>query len=88
MAATQRKFKPENAEVPIAEPQEPTPLALPTNESPAPSMPPPLSAEEIYRLIQEAAYFKAEARQFVPGVELQDWLEAEEEVRRRLHASS
>lgn len=44
----------------------------------------PLSAHEIYRLIQEAAYRKAEARGFAPGVELQDWLEAEQEVWTRL----
>jgi Protein of unknown function (DUF2934) len=38
------------------------------------------SAEEIYRMIREAAYLKAEARNFAPGVELNDWLEAEKEV--------
>ena len=42
------------------------------------------SSEQIYRLIQEAAYLRAEARQFAPGVELQDWLEAEKEVLERL----
>jgi hypothetical protein len=44
----------------------------------------PLSAEEVYRLIQESAYFKAKARGFAPGHEVQDWIEAEQEVRRRL----
>ena len=43
-----------------------------------------LSPEEIYRLIQESAYFKAKARGFAPGHEVQDWIEAEAEVRRRL----
>ena len=43
-----------------------------------------LSPEEVYRLIQEAAYFKAKARGFEPGHEVQDWIEAEQEVRRRL----
>ena len=43
-----------------------------------------LSAEEVYRLIQESAYFKAKARGFAPGNEVQDWIEAEAEVRRRL----
>jgi hypothetical protein len=43
-----------------------------------------LSAEEIYRLIRETAYLKAEARNFAPGVELEDWLEAEKEVWERL----
>jgi hypothetical protein len=42
------------------------------------------SSEQIYRMIQEAAFLRAEARQFAPGVELQDWLEAEKEVFRRL----
>jgi hypothetical protein len=86
-AATQRKLQPENAEAPVTEPQAPAPVVVPTNESPSPSVSPPLSAEEIYRLIQQAAYYKAEARQFAPGVELQDWLEAEEEVKRRLRIS-
>jgi hypothetical protein len=48
----------------------------------AKSLPP---AEEIYRMIREAAYLKAEARNFAPGVELNDWLEAEKEVMARLN---
>jgi len=43
-----------------------------------------LSPEEVYRLIQESAYFKAKERGFVPGNEVEDWIEAEAEVRRRL----
>src|SRR3954462_2425980 len=43
-----------------------------------------LSPEEIYRLIQETAYYKAKARGFQPGHEVQDWIEAEAEVRMRL----
>jgi hypothetical protein len=42
------------------------------------------SADEIYRMIREAAYLKAEARNFAPGVEMNDWLEAEKEVLERL----
>lgn len=30
--------------------------------------------------IATAAYYKAEARGFVPGLEMEDWLEAEAEV--------
>ena len=45
---------------------------------------PKLSPEEVYRLIQESAYFKAKARGFAPGHEVQDWIEAEAEVRSRL----
>jgi len=36
-----------------------------------------------YRMIAEAAYFRAERRGFVGGSELQDWVEAAEEVRKR-----
>ena len=43
-----------------------------------------LSPEEVYNLIAESAYFKAKARGFAPGHEVQDWIEAEQEVRRRL----
>jgi hypothetical protein len=45
-----------------------------------------LSAEEIYRLIRETAYLKAEARNFAPGVELEDWLQAEKEVWEKLRS--
>jgi hypothetical protein len=45
-----------------------------------------LSPEEVYRLIQESAYFKAKARGFAPGHEVQDWIEAEAEVRMRLES--
>ncbi len=45
-----------------------------------------LSPEDVYRLIQETAYFKAKARGFEPGGEVQDWIEAEAEVRRRLES--
>jgi len=38
------------------------------------------TGEDRYRLIAEAAYFRAERRGFVPGSELQDWLAAEIEV--------
>jgi hypothetical protein len=43
-----------------------------------------MSPEEVYRLIQETAYYKAKARGFSPGHEVQDWIEAEAEVRMRL----
>jgi hypothetical protein len=42
------------------------------------------SNEEIYRLIAETAYFKAKARGFEPGGEIQDWIEAEAEIRHRI----
>jgi hypothetical protein len=43
-----------------------------------------LTPEQLYRMIQETAYFKAKARNFAPGHEVQDWIEAEAEVRRQL----
>jgi hypothetical protein len=86
-SAPQRKLEPEITEPAIAQSLGPTAVAVPKKESPSASISATLSAEEIYRLIQETAYFKAEARNFSPGVELQDWLEAEEEVRQRLQAS-
>jgi len=39
-------------------------------------------------MIREAAYLKAEARNFAPGVELSDWLEAEKEVMARLNGGN
>jgi Protein of unknown function (DUF2934) len=64
----------------------PEPQAVDIAQQPSPAAPisPPPSAEEIYQLIRETAYFKAEARHFSPGVELQDWLDAEDEVCKRL----
>jgi hypothetical protein len=37
-----------------------------------------------YHQIEVAAYFNAEHRGFVPGHELDDWLEAESELQRRI----
>jgi hypothetical protein len=41
---------------------------------------PALDPEERQRMIAEAAYYKAEQRAFAPGMETEDWLEAEREV--------
>ena len=54
------------------------PTALSADGQPTP--------EELYRMIQEIAYFKAKARDFAPGHEVQDWIEAEAEVRRQLES--
>ena len=43
-----------------------------------------LLPEERRRLIAETAYFIAERRGFAVGWELEDWLQAEAEVNRRL----
>ena len=43
-----------------------------------------LSPEELRKLISEAAYYRAKQRGFTPGHELEDWVQAEQEVMRRL----
>jgi hypothetical protein len=40
--------------------------------------------EEIRALISDAAYLRAQARNFEPGHELDDWYAAEAEIRERL----
>lgn len=47
-----------------------------------PAAAPSISAEERQNLIARVAYFRAEKRGFSPGCELQDWFEAETEVKR------
>lgn len=46
------------------------------------------SPEELWKQIAEAAYYKAKARDFAPGGEVQDWIEAEAEVMTRLGRAS
>ena len=38
------------------------------------------SSSDLHAMIAEAAYFKAEKRGFMPGLETTDWLDAEREV--------
>ncbi len=45
-----------------------------------------VSAEEVRRLIAEAAYYRAKKRGFTPGHEVEDWVQAEAEVLRRIGA--
>jgi len=45
------------------------------------------AGEDRYRMVAEAAYFRAERRGFVPGAELEDWLAAEIEVEELLAES-
>jgi len=44
------------------------------------------SANEIYEMIAEAAYYRAEKRGFNPGLEADDWREAEAEVMEKIRA--
>jgi hypothetical protein len=43
-----------------------------------------VSAEEVRKLIAEAAYYRAKKRGFTPGHEVEDWVQAEAEVLRRI----
>ena len=43
-----------------------------------------VSPEELRQLISEAAYYRAKQRGFAPGYELEDWIQAEAEVKRRV----
>jgi hypothetical protein len=46
----------------------------------------PPSESELRRMIEEAAYYRAEKRGFAPGREEDDWREAEAEVLARVRA--
>jgi hypothetical protein len=46
-----------------------------------------VTLEERHQLIAEAAYFRAQQRNFSPGYELEDWLDAEAEIESRLKSS-
>ncbi len=48
--------------------------------STTPRNPIQVSAEERWRMIATAAYYKAEARGFTAGDDQQDWLDAEAEI--------
>lgn len=47
-----------------------------------PAANPALAPEELRKLIAEAAYFRAKNRGFAPGYEVEDWIQAEAEVKR------
>jgi len=54
------------------------------NGSPAAGTAEMLSAKELYEMIREAAYYRAEKRGFSPGLEAEDWRAAEAEVLARV----
>jgi len=58
-----------------------------TRKKPQPAKKASPSPEELWKQIAEAAYYRAKARDFAPGGEVQDWIEAEAEVRNRLGRS-
>ena len=46
------------------------------------------SQEMINKMIEEAAYFLAEKRQFAPGFEEQDWLEAKQQIMAQIEGAA
>jgi hypothetical protein len=44
------------------------------------------SDAEMMEMVSQAAYYRAEKRGFQPGLEAEDWVQAEAEVRARLQA--
>lgn len=56
------------------------------NGSSAAASEPPLSAKELYEMIRDAAYYRAEKRGFSPGLETEDWRAAETEILGRVRA--
>ncbi len=55
----------------------PAPLAF---KPAAPPKPRPVSPEQRRKMIEEAAYFRAEKRGFAAGFELRDWEESEKQI--------
>jgi uncharacterized protein involved in type VI secretion and phage assembly len=45
-------------------------------------------AEQRHRMVAEAAYHRAQLRNFAPGHEFEDWLDAEAEIEHRGSASA
>lgn len=61
-------------------PPKPTHNFFPLRFSP----PIPVTEDERRRMIEVEAYLRAEQRHFAPGHEIEDWINAEAEVDRRL----
>ena len=58
-----------------------------TQATPRPDTRVETSSEDTRRRIAEAAYFRAMERNFEPGHELEDWVEAESEVMGRINGA-
>ena len=69
---------------PQAAPRRQTQSALPLEEKSKAGVSPSVSAAERYAMIQEAAYYRAEKRNFAPGFDAEDWADAEREINEKL----
>jgi hypothetical protein len=61
-----------------------TKKAKPNGEKAKPNGAGEPSAKEMYEMVAQAAYYRAEKRGFQPGFEADDWAQAEAEVKQRL----
>ena len=80
--------RPANRKAPVAVPALSKKSSVRAMSGPAavPAHVPVREPEAEHALIAELAYYRAERRGFTPGGELEDWLEAEAEVRGRFMA--
>ena len=70
----------------------PAPARKPASKAPGPTRGEGFSAharaevspDELRKLISEAAYYRAKKRGFAPGHEVEDWVQAEAEVKQRI----
>jgi len=77
-----------------AKKERPAPAKAPRTARPAPGMRSTISGnaradmspDELRKLVSEAAYYRAKQRGFTPGHEMEDWIQAEAEVLRRIGA--
>ena len=65
-----------------AQPAKPQPSMKPQ------AVPQARPVRDLDRLIAEEAYYRAQSRGFEPGHELEDWIAAEKEVRRRTEGAT
>ena len=87
--AAKKPPAPRKSATPKASSRTPTRAAAPRSDKEiTPSASVELTREELQKLISEAAYFRAKQRGFEPGHELEDWIQAEAEVMRRLEGRS
>lgn len=72
--------KPAKAAEPKAAAKKPAAAKPATSRASKPKSLKNVTPEQRYRMICDAAYFKAESRNFAPENEVQDWLDAEAEI--------
>lgn len=81
-SATAKAKKPQKPAEPLAE-SSPVPSAAAGDQPTASTQALP-SQESINRMVEEAAYYLAEQRNFAPGFEEEDWLTAKQQIMAQL----